>query len=340
MSQMDTTITPINEAGNEGEAQPREQSAAGYLRELLNKKRSSIQAVSTKYLSADKLAKVVGAQAARVPKLLECTPASILNAVMTCAELGLAPGPLGSVYFIPYGRECQLIIGYRGMLDLARRSGQITTISAVVVRQGDDWSLSYGEGGAHFSHVPKAPTSAAIIGVWALAKFRDGGHQFDYMSKDEVDAIRRRSKASGSGPWVTDYTEMMKKTVLRRLCKLLPLTPEIEAQIALADRTEFDIDAEAVVAAAPAGTDALVQRLETARAKAAENTPGVPADEASPDTTPQGQDEAGSVPAPASTFGAEMAAATDRIRDEKKPGQGSLLPAEGPTNRPERKSRK
>jgi recombination protein RecT len=210
--------------------------------DLVLAKKDAIAAVATKHLTAEKLIKCVGVAMARTPKLAQCTPMSLLNAVMTCAELGLTPNNgLGSVYLIPYGQECQLIIGYRGMCELARRSGQITTIEANVVRMGDEFKWEYGVE-TKFRHRPKGDSAGEITHAWALARFRQGGHQLVVLTRGEIDAIRRRSKASGSGPWVTDFGEMAKKTAVRRLCKMLPLTPDVEIAMQQADNKEFRFD--------------------------------------------------------------------------------------------------
>lgn len=298
-----TTTVPVNEVGHEAEGEPaRAWTPSETLRDLFAKKRQAIQAVCTPTLGADRLIKLFGAAASRNPKLLRCTPISILDAVMKMAELGLSPGPLGEVYLIPYENrklnvvECQLIIGYRGMVTLARRSGQIATIAAVVVREGDEFTLAYTEAGTQFRHTPKMPLGEKVLGVWAMARFKDGGNQFDFMDRTEVDAIRSRSRAAGAGPWVTDFNEMAKKTVLRRLCKLLPMTPELESAIAIADRTEFDLagaDEEPQVAA---NGHTLASAIDSLKPKP--DTTGAPAGAASPATITNGQSEAGSAPAP------------------------------------------
>lgn len=194
---------------------------------------------ATKHLPPDKLLRMIGVQMARVPKLGNCTPISVLDCAMTCSELGLSPGVLGDIYLIPYSNVCTVIVGYRGLLKLARRSGHISSIQAEVVREGDKFEYRFGMD-AKLEHTPEADVSAKMTHAWAMAKFRDGSFQFVVMRAPEVEAIRKRSKASGNGPWVTDTGEMWKKTALRRLCKMLPLTPEIEDQIAKVDRTEFE----------------------------------------------------------------------------------------------------
>src|SRR5262249_27161008 len=154
---------------------------------------------------------------------------SLLGAIMQSAQLGLEPdGLLGHAYLVPYGKTCQLLVGYKGMLQLTRRSGQISTIQAHVVHAEDTFEFWFGLD-PKLKHVPSDKENpGALIAVYAVAKMKDASIQFDVMRKREVDAIRARSRASNEGPWVTDYEEMAKKTVLRRLCKMLPCSIELE----------------------------------------------------------------------------------------------------------------
>jgi len=218
---------------------------------LLESKIDAIRAVASKALDATQLIKMVGLAASRNPRIAQCTPLSVLNAVMTCAELNLYPSAtLGTAYFVPYLNrknrehqfyECQLIVGYRGMCTLARRSGEIVSIQVEVVREGDEFELEYGLNPI-FRHKPKGDTSKPVLKVWALAMLKGGGHQMVVMSREEIEAVRERSRAADSGPWVTDTVEMAKKTAIRRLCKLLPLTPEVENSLGTIDRSEVDLD--------------------------------------------------------------------------------------------------
>lgn len=268
--------------------------------ELLESKKGSLALVATRHLTPEKLIKIVGVMMSRVPKLGHCTPMSVLTCVMTCAELGLAPSTLGTAYLIPYENrkagtlECQLIIGYRGLMELARRSGFITTIQAEVVREGDVFELEYTTDGTAFKHTPKAGPEAKVIGVWALAKFRDEGHQFAYMTRAEIDSIRNRSKSGQNGPWVTDFGEMAKKTVLRRLCKYLPLTVEVEQAVADVDRTEFNFDQIAGEPVAGEDDDEPKTSMDAVRDAAAAKAGKAPATE-----TPKAEEPKAAAPAPA-----------------------------------------
>jgi len=245
MTATDTSIVHVNEVGNEIQAA---KAAPLTVRGLLTgAKLKELQQLAGRAMSAERLIKMFAMAASRNPKLLHCTPISVLDAMTKCAELNLMPGTLGSVWLIPFDNrktgncECQFILGYRGMMALARRSGDISTITAEVVKNGDEFEFEHGLE-SKFRHRPRCINGASVTHVWAMAKFKDGSHQLVVMTKQEVDSIRGRSRASNFGPWQTDYEEMAKKTALRRLCKYLPLEPDTEAAIAEVDRAEFEFD--------------------------------------------------------------------------------------------------
>ena len=215
--------------------------SAKSIMQIMEGQQERLAACATKHLTPEKLIRMIGVQMQRVPKLGHCTPISVLECAMTLSELGLSPGVLGDAYLIPYKETCTVIVGYRGLLKLARRSGEISTVQAEVVREGDEFQWRFGMDAA-LNHVPGPDIKGKMTHAWAMAKFRDGSFQFVVMRAVEVEEIRKRSKASGNGPWVTDTGEMWKKTALRRLCKMLPLTPEVEQAIAVADKTEFDFE--------------------------------------------------------------------------------------------------
>jgi recombination protein RecT len=202
------------------------------------------------------------------PKVFDCTKESIAKCLMDCAALGLLPdGTLGTAYLVPYGTSCTLIIGYRGLIELARRSGQLTSIEAHVVREGDQFQCEFGLVPV-LKHVPKleGAMDRPVVAAYAIAHFKDGSHHCEVMGKSEVDAIRARSRAGGSGPWVSDYAEMAKKTVVRRLMKYMPLTPEMADTFEATDREYIkDSDvSEALAQRSAKKADALAKRLSHA----------------------------------------------------------------------------
>lgn len=207
---------------------------------------AQIKAALPRHMTPERMARIATTEMRRIPKLAECNPMSFLGAVIQCSQLGLEPGgSLGHVYLIPFGKEVQVIVGYRGMIDLARRSGQIISIDARAVYEGDQFNCSLGLD-SKLEHVPdwnnpNRADPAKLRFVYAVAKLKDGGIQFDVMSKVEVDAIRKRSKSSGSGPWVTDYAAMALKTVVRRLFKYLPVSIEIQQAVGIDEMADAGI---------------------------------------------------------------------------------------------------
>lgn len=222
------------------------------------------------------------------PKLMACTQASVVVALQSAAELGLEPsGLLGSAYLVPYKKrrqvdgqwqtvnEAQLIPGYRGLIDLARRSGEVLKVEARTVRQRDTFSIDYGRA-QPLQHVPFIADPAAppedrdpgpYVGAYMRAMLKgDPVPQVEWMSTDEIEAIRLRSKAADDGPWVTDWSEMARKTVVRRGAKYLPLTTEFRTALELDELAERD--AVAPIAAPEPMTPAqrlLAQRIEDRR---------------------------------------------------------------------------
>lgn len=192
-----------------------------------------------KSLTADRLTRIVLTEFRKTPALLSCDRESLFGAVLQCAALGLEPGSaLGHCYLLPYGKTCQLIIGYRGMIDLARRSGQILSLCAYCVHEADEFHYELG---LHpdVRHIPAATAvRGPVTYVYAVAALKDGGVQFEVLSRAEIEAVRKSSRAGTRGPWVDHWEEMAKKTVIRRLFKYLPVS--IEA----ARATEIDEKAD------------------------------------------------------------------------------------------------
>lgn len=220
---------------------------------------AQIKAALPRHMTAERMARIALTEMRKVPKLAQCEPMSFLGAVVQCAQLGLEPGnALGHAYLLPFEKrakvggqwqtvatECQVIIGYRGMIDLARRSGQIVSLDARAVYDGDKFECKLGLD-PDLRHEPDWQNPArtdpsALRFVYAVAKLKDGGTQFEVMSRAEIDSIRARSKSAESGPWVTDYAAMALKTVIRRLFKFLPVSIELQTAIGLDEQAESNV---------------------------------------------------------------------------------------------------
>jgi recombination protein RecT len=214
--------------------------------DMLEKSKASIASALPRHVSADRLARVALSELRTNPGLLKCSPPSLMNAIVKAGQLGLeVGGALGHAYLVPYKSEATLIVGYRGLIALARRSGEIQSLSAHVVHENDLFEFEFGLD-EKLRHVPTTGEPGPMTHVYAIAKLVGGGVQYEVMTKNEVDAIRKRSRAGGAGPWVSDYPEMARKTVVRRLFKYLPVSIELaDAMDADQDRpTEIDITAQ------------------------------------------------------------------------------------------------
>ena len=182
------------------------------VRSLFDRVKPQVALALPRHLNADRLLRIAMTSVQRTPKLLDCDPKSLIAAVIQSAQLGLEPdGALGHAYLVPYGNTVTLIPGYRGLVDLARRSGQLSTISAQVVYERDtfDYTLGIDETITHRRY-DGDEDPGKMTHAYAVAKLKDGGVQTVVMSRREVLAVKARSKASGSGPWVTDEPEMWK----------------------------------------------------------------------------------------------------------------------------------
>lgn len=158
-------------------------------------------------------------------KVAEQNPASIVVALLDCARVGLRPGVLGEAYLVPYGQTCQAILGYRGLQKLAMASGLVRSVEAQCVYEADDCEITQGDAPS-VRHVPSLDAErdeAHCRGAYVVADLMSGQRLVEWMSKAEIARIRGRSRASGNGPWVSDWTEMARKTVIRRLAKRLPM---------------------------------------------------------------------------------------------------------------------
>lgn len=184
-----------------------------------------------------------------VPRLLECKPQTLFNTMIQCASLGLEPNTaLGHAYLIPFknnrtnGTDVQLIIGYKGYLSLARRSGELSSISSHVVREGDEFEYQFGTE-EHLKHIPDWSNidKRPITFAYSVAKFKDGSTSFEIMSREEIELIRKRSKSPNNGPWITDYEMMCRKTVIRRHMHYLPLSIELSQAAQIDGQNESGI---------------------------------------------------------------------------------------------------
>lgn len=213
--------------------------------------KQALAAVLPKHMHADRMLKVAMHALRTTPQLAQCNVQSLMGAVVQCSQMGLEPNTvLGHAYLVPFNnrkmetKDVQLIIGYKGLIDLARRSGQITGINAYPVYENDEFDLSFGTTPG-INHQPTFGERGDVIGFYAVAQFRDGGYQFEFMTLQDVIAIRNGSQGYKSAirynkdhPWISHFAEMGKKTAVRRLAKYLPLSIEFATAVAVDGQAE------------------------------------------------------------------------------------------------------
>ena len=227
MSTTDQLAAVVNPTTTAPVAKPKTKAPIIVQQVLSDQFKKQLALAVPKHLNADRMARIAATEVRKNKALLNTEPTSFLGSVMQAAQLGLEPGSaLGQAYLVPYGNQCQLIIGYKGMIDLARRSGQVLSLNAYAVREGDDFSFQLGLK-PDIHHVPSLEADRIkkpITYVYAVATLKGGGYQFEVMSRAEVEAVR--AKAKSKNIWNTYFEEMAKKTVIRRLFKYLPVSIE------------------------------------------------------------------------------------------------------------------
>lgn len=185
------------------------------------------------------------------PALQKCTPMSFLAALMNAAQLGLEPNtPLGQAYLIPYKNkgvlECQFQIGYKGLIDLAYRNGQMQTIQAQAVYENDEFSYEYGLEPKLF-HRPAFSDRGELVYFYGIFRTVNGGYGMAVMSKADMDIYAKTySKAFDSdySPWRSNYEEMAKKTVIKQALKYAPIKTDFQRALSTDEtiKKEISID--------------------------------------------------------------------------------------------------
>ena len=193
-----------------------------------------------KHINSDRFVRIAITTIRQNPKLAQCNQESLLGALMVSAQLGLEPGVLGQCYLIPYGRECQFQIGYKGMIELLRRSGQLKDIYAYSVYENDEFEMTYGLN-RDLKHKPNLQDRGNFVGCYCVAVLKDDARAFEYMTKEEIEAHGKKfSKTYGNGPWKTDFEAMAHKTVVKKMLKWLPVSVEF-LEMANKDEKTFKV---------------------------------------------------------------------------------------------------
>lgn len=207
-----------------------------------------IEAALPKVITAERFTRMALTAVSSNPKLADCTPKSFMGALMQAAQLGLEPNtPLGQAYLIPYRNkgvmEVQYQTGYKGLIELAHRSGQFKNIEAHTVFKNDTFEYEYGLE-PKLVHKPALKDRGGIIAFYAVFTLVNGGFGFEVMSKEDVDAHAKKYSQgfnSSYSPWKTSYESMAKKTVLKQLLKYAPIRTEFAREMTADETIKNDI---------------------------------------------------------------------------------------------------
>jgi len=226
---------------NKPDIKRKKSGAVKTLRDMLESDEFKMQVAKAlpKHLTPDRFIRIACTAIMRTPKLQQCDQASFFNSLLTLSQLGIEPDGRRA-HLIPFENrkrnvmECQLILDYKGIVELAMRTGQVSYIHADIICENDTFEYNKGEIKQHKIDFKKP--RGKVYASYAICRFKDGTEKAEVMPMEEIVAIKNRSRAGNSGPWVTDFNEMAKKTVFRRLSKWLTLSPEYR------DALEADAD--------------------------------------------------------------------------------------------------
>lgn len=223
---------------------------ASYLRAREGKLAEIVPKMVARLLTPQRLIAIVASAASRTPKLLQCTPESVYTELHKAAQLGLeAAGPMGHYYLVPRWNsranrmECTGIIGYKGLAELCRRSGEIARIDAAVVYDGELFEVRRGLSPdlVHVWDLGVQRTDSHVVAAYAVLETNAGAKYFEVLSRSEIERRRDRSQAKADGPWGTDFAAMCRKTALRALLAggLVPLSSELATALELDGAAEL-----------------------------------------------------------------------------------------------------
>ena len=208
------------------------------VRGLLTKMQGEFALALPRLLTPERFVRVALTCINRNPKLLNCTQESLLECLLTCAAMGIEPDGR-KAHLIPYKDKCTLIIDYKGIADLVRRSGEVSDLHADIICENDDFDYLFGSGSFLKHKIDIRKDRGEIIGAYSFVKLKDGSESFDVMGLIEIEKVRDSSsgyqyaKANNrkDNPWMTFFSEMAKKTIFRRHSKWLPFSTELRDKL-------------------------------------------------------------------------------------------------------------
>ena len=277
----------------------------------------ALERLARKHIDPVKLLQMAVRCVDRVPAIADCTPASVVGCILESSVLGLELGMAGGAWLVPFRdhgvKKCQLIPDYRGLMKLARRSGEIKSIEAHAVYEKDEFSYSLGMD-RELEHKPfRGGDRGVMTDAYAFVELRPDGYQFEVMSAMQIEAIRKRSPSGNSPAWRDNPAEMYRKTALRRLCKFLPCGHDdnaLQRAVALDEQHDAGLTQDIDIVGVQAGGS---QAVPTLPASVDEIPPPAEPDAAEPATDPPAEPEKVKTKAKAKAKADERAALVEQI---------------------------
>lgn len=233
--------------------------------DLIKQMGPQISMALPKHISSERFVRIALTCVRNNPQLATCNKESFLAALMQSAQIGLEPSTLGQCFILPYKGEAKLIIGYQGMINLVRRSGEIKDIYAEIIYEKDEYSIEFGLD-RKLLHKPnfELEDRGKAKFVYAVAKLADGGTTFVVLTIQEIEKIKRASQAASSAysPWTTWPELMQKKCAIKRLCKYLPISVEIAQQIATDEVVKKEITPDMAIDVLPIEVEDIEENKE------------------------------------------------------------------------------
>lgn len=227
------------------------------------------------------------------PMLMKSDPKTVISSLLQACELGLSvSNTLGHAYLVPFKNnkkgtiDCTLIVGYRGYLELMKRSQQVSDVKATIVYENEPFEMESGDR-PYLKHkqLPPSTRGKGIVGAYAVVLFKDGTSTFEWMWYEDIMKLKARSKASKEGPWITDEEEMIKKCPIRRIGKRMPLAVELQKAAVIDEYNEVGVRAGDMWEVDDTPEKPLEETVKPAAAVEA------PKEEKAPEPEPQKQEE-------------------------------------------------
>jgi recombination protein RecT len=220
------------------------------VRGALTKMAPQFKAALPSHVSVEKFQRVVMTALQMTPALLQADRRTLFMAATRAAQTGLLPdGREGAI--VSFGNQAQFMPMVAGIMKLVRNSGEISTWSVQTVHENDDFTCEFGDN-ERIEHKRALRNRGELVGAYSIVTMKDGEKSREYMDVDEIEAIRKRSRSGNAGPWKTDYSEMAKKTVVRRHSKRLPMSTDLDGALHEDDELFMPAEPDAPAQAEPA----------------------------------------------------------------------------------------